>query len=134
LKTGSGNHATFREKWSVAYQSLESKIEAVSLLCQEDGCLVFDKHLNLISFATVLDAPECYQLMSVEEFKTKGTRHRSAFNFCAKVKSRVMVISQDGSASFLWSEPKTGEADSTNGDFLVKWKMPVDVYLEFDDL
>lgn len=91
------------------YQALFDSARAVAKLSTADGCLVFDRRLQLLGFkgeVLVREDPECVELdLDREGFKQKrlfdinqyGTRHRSAARFCGKVPGAVVfVVSQDG--------------------------------------
>jgi DNA integrity scanning protein DisA with diadenylate cyclase activity len=82
-------------------------------LSKIDGCIIFDKQMNLHGFGGIIHADQ-KQVSSVrivinnietensesEFLSLKGTRHRSAFSLAKQNESSlIFVISQDGQVS-----------------------------------
>ncbi|NJN57913.1 MAG: hypothetical protein HC879_10630 [Leptolyngbyaceae cyanobacterium SL_5_9] len=109
FKRGVSQGLSMSERIHDKYQTLFDSARAVAKLSTADGCLVFDRKLQLLGFkgeVLVREDPECVELdLDRKDFKQKGvfdinqfgTRHRSAARFCGKVPGAVIfVVSQDG--------------------------------------
>lgn len=81
----------------------------LAALSATDGCVVLDRNLRLHGFGCVIRTSSCKgtrtpvdwqtgEVLSAEDVRRRGgTRHRSAFDLCARVPNTLaFVISQDG--------------------------------------
>jgi hypothetical protein len=90
-------------------ERLLSTLDAVAHLSATDGCVVFNRRLQLHSFGSMIDAPEganqsvpCFlggssAPLSLEKLRSFGARRRSAVQLCRACPGALaFVISQDG--------------------------------------
>lgn len=100
-------HDSVTHRWADAWQTLAAEARAVADLANVDGCVVFDRSLDLAGFGgeihtkrsdAVLPLLQRSRETLVEtDLEAFGTRHRSAARLCSAHPGVIaFVISQDG--------------------------------------
>jgi hypothetical protein len=121
-----GSSETELKQWQWKRERLFSSVSAIAGLSAVDGCVAFNKYLNVIGFggtiklgdsdAKIVDSPRKFVNAATgvvhqdEEsiFKGLGTRHKSAFRLCkAYANCFVFVISQDGDLRVFFSDEES---------------------------
>jgi hypothetical protein len=118
------------------HEQLVEAIRFVAKLSASDGAIVISEDLHLLGFGAEIrsefksgtkveqvidDLRKVHKALDVESF---GLRHRSAIKLVSrKPKSSVLVVSQDGSVSFVYSE-KENSVYVQRGVNLVNMNMP----------
>lgn len=82
---------------------LENMESCVASFSQTDGAIILDDNFQIKEFGSRIVAPKCKK----NPMEGKGTRHKSAADFCSKIKGSIaIIISEDENITILVSQNK----------------------------
>jgi hypothetical protein len=114
----------FRQAWRSRRGRLFDAAEQMAGLSAADGCVVLGPDLGVVGFGAKLGARAGGDVPP--ELAGTGTRHQSAYHYCAARAALAFVVSQDGQLTVIASRHGGPPAVASDVDPEVPWPLPED--------